>query len=362
MNRCLLFSGLASVIILSACSSMDAKAPLGGFDYTKEKEGKTLVVPEHLKKPEKSTGYEVIEIPKGAAVGESMDIRSPSLVLPVAISSRVELGTNKAIVWFDQAIDDQELYITIKDALEKYLSNNGVALTALNEDEKLYESGWFRQEEFDGFWFFEKVSETTKSKYRFKFDVKPHGRSVSLTVNLTDFIQENESGTTNTVKGIDKQRFEMSVLNQVIEQVGYGYQKYYRDKRKERADQKLVSLSENNKAESSLLVEMTEDQLWDNINRFFVGHGFTVTDLDDSKKIYYVDYEKPSRSFWQFLWGDDVPVVDIESGDYHFRLREINDVQTYVTIYDKDGIALDSKTMENIYPVLEEGLSFRELL
>lgn len=362
MSRCLLLSSLASVMILSACSSNDAKAPLGGFDYAQEKEGKALVVPENLKMPAQSSDYEVKKIPEGAAVGKNMDIRSPSLVLPVAISSRVELGSNKAIVWFDQAIDEQDLLTTVKSALEKYLANNGVELILLDDEQKLYESSWFKQEEFDGFWFFEKVSQTTKSKYNFKFDVKPHGRSVALSVSLIDFIQENEQGTTNAVKGIDKQRYEMSVLNQVIEQVGYDYQKYYRDKRKERADQKLVTLSENAKAESSLLVEMTEDQLWDNINRFFATHGFTVTDLDDSKKIYYVNYEKPSRSFWQFIWGKRVPVVEIASGDYQFRLREVNETQTYVTIYDKDGVALDNDTMQNIYPVLEHGLSFRELL
>lgn len=362
MSRLLMFPSLASVIVLSACSSMDAKAPLGGFDYAKEKEGKTLVVPKHLTTPAKSSEYEVIQIPQGAAVGENMDIRSPSLVLPVAISSRVELGSNAAVVWFDQAIDEQDLFTTVKTALEKYLANNGAELTLINDEQKLYESSWLHQEELDGFWFFEKVSQITKSKYNFKFDVKPHGRSVALHVKLTQFLQENEEGTTKSIKGIDKQRFEMTVLNQVIEQVGYGYQQYYREKRKERADQKLVTLSENYKAESSLLVEMTEDQLWDNINRFFIGHGFTVTDLDDSKKIYYVDYEKPSRSFWQFIWGEEVPVIDIESGDYQFRLRELNDIQTLVTIYDKNGEALDSKTMEKIYPVLEKGLSFRELL
>lgn len=360
MNRCLFFSGLVS-LFLTACSSTDASSPLGGFEYEKEKEGRGLVVPENLLKPETSDEYQITVEPVGE-VGKDMDIRSPSLVLPVATSSRVEIGSSQAIVWFDQLVDEKDLYGTVKAALEKYVSSQQSTLTPVSGNDKKYQSSWIYDKEYAGLWGFESLKKVTGTKFNYTFDVKPHGRSVSLLVELNEFKQTTDEGTINKVTNVDKQRLEMAMLNQIIEEVGYDYQKYYREKRKERADKKLVRLSENSKDEASLLVDMTQDQLWDNINRFFVKHGFTVTDLNDSKKLYYVEYEKPSRSFWQFIWAEDVPVVDIDSGDYQFRLREVNDIQTMLTIYDNEGKALDIETMQRIFPVLEPGLSFRDLL
>ncbi len=50
-----------------------------------------------------------------------MDIRAPSLVIPMAASSRIEGNEGKAQVWFDQVIDDQVLLDFIRDAVKSQL-------------------------------------------------------------------------------------------------------------------------------------------------------------------------------------------------------------------------------------------------
>ena len=89
-------------------------------------------------------------------------------------------------------------------------------------------------------------------------------------------------------------------------------------------------------AENAFAVEMSLDNLWDNMPIFFEKHGFTITDLNENDKIYYVDFVKPSMSIWDSIWGDDRPVIEIEDAKYQFVLAPIDDdnLRTSVTIYD----------------------------
>ena len=59
------------------------------------------------------------------------------------------------------------------------------------------------------------------------------------------------------------------------------------------------------------------------------------------------------------MWGDDVPVIDVDEAKYQFVLAD-QEGKTSVTIYDVDGNVLPAETLERIFPVMEAGLSFRD--
>ena len=105
------------------------------------------------------------------------------------------------------------------------------------------------------------------------------------------------------------------------------------------------------------------EDLWGNMPLFFEKHGFTITDLNEDKKIYYVEFVKPETSVWDSIWGDDVPVIDVSDAHYQFVLAPLDDVnqKTSVTIYNSDGEPLTLKSLERIFPVMEKGLSFRDV-
>ena len=92
---------------------------------------------------------------------------------------------------------------------------------------------------------------------------------------------------------------------------------------------------------------------------FFTDYGFEITDLNESKKIYFVDFAKPENSLWSVIWGDDVPVIDLDQAKYQFVLND-EQGKTSVTIYDADGNPLPVEVLERIFPVMERGLSFRD--
>lgn len=371
MSRQLFYFSVLS-LTLSACSSVDSKRAQGDFDYASKVEPNEIVVPESLDKPKKTNEFFINDkISYKGPVGDKVDIRAPSLVLPLAASSRVETGSGEALIWFDKVLEDKDLLAFIKKALTDQLNSDNVTFTdasaAVDADETIseiliVESDWFHDEVETG-WLFTEIESSTSLRFRYQLNAKSHGRSVSLAVSLIDYMKTDSEGGSKSIDPIDKQRAEMAMLNEIVAQVDYNYRLQQRENRLMRANQKLVTLGENSKNEASYLVEMNLDNLWSNMPIFFEKHGFTITDLDESKKVYFVDFVKPDVSLWDSIWGDDEPVIEIPDAKYQFVLESLDDnnEKTVVSLYSSDGKPLPLSTLENIFPVVEKGLSFRNL-
>ena len=94
--------------------------------------------------------------------------------------------------------------------------------------------------------------------------------------------------------------------------------------------------------------------------KFELSSGNSITDLNESTKIYYVDYVKPEASFWASIWGESLPVVELPNGKYQFQVEKMA-AKSAVTLYDSEGNALPEETLEKIFDVMEAGLSFKDV-
>jgi len=357
MSRKLFYFSLLSLTV-SACSGVNNKQAMGGFEYANKREAKSLAIPEGLNKPAQHKEYYVNnDINQDGPVGDSVDIRAPSLVLPIATSSRVEQDSSAAKIWFDQVLEDKDLQLFIYQSVEKQLNSDGVNLNVVDAEKKLFESEWFHNTTESG-WLFKDEKISDSMRFQFGFETKPHGRSVALIVDLVEYKSIDGNASMNV---IDKKRAEMAMLNQIISQVDYQYRLQQRENRLMRANQELVSIGENPESEPAYIVEMELEPLWENMPIFFEDYGFNITDLNESKKIYYVDFVKPDSSFWDRIWGDAAPVVDVKESSYQFVLAKMEE-RTAVTIYDADGNVLSHDILQKIMPVMEPGLSFRNVL
>lgn len=372
MNRQLFYFSVIT-FTLSACSSVDNKRAQGDFDYAKKQEAKPFVVPENLDKPAVQKEFIISnKINHQGPVGKNMDIRAPSLVLPVAASSRVITESNESIIWFDKVLEEKDLLVFIKDSLIGQLESDGVdynqvSVTQPDQDKtkgvnETYESQWYHHEVETG-WLFKELELSTSMRFRYEIYLKPHGRSVSLKVSLIDFMKTDKVGGSKTIDPIDQQRAEMAMLNEIVAQVDYNYRLAQRENRLMRANQKLVSIGENKASEPAYIVEMNLENLWDNMPVFFEKHGFTISDLNETNKIYYVDFVKPEMSIWDSIWGDKQPVIDVNNAKYQFVLAPLDDKnqKTSVSVYNAEGVPLSVEVLERIFPVIEKGLSFRNL-
>jgi outer membrane protein assembly factor BamC len=369
MNRQLLYLSVLS-LTLSACSSVDNKRAQGDFDYAEKQESKEFVVPDNLDKPASKQDFIITNnINHEGPIGENVDIRAPSLVLPIAASSRTISESGDSIIWFDKVLEEKDLLIFIRDAVISQLMSDDVtfanAVLDLPKDVRgkaeALESQWYHSEVETG-WLFTDIEISTSMRFRYELYLKPHGRSVSLRVTLIDFMKTDKDGGRKSIDPIDKQRAEMAMLNEIVSEVDYKYRLALRENRLMRANQKLVTIGENKESETAYVVEMGLDNLWDNMPIFFEKHGFTITDLNETNKIYYVDFAKPDISIWDSIWGDERPVIEVSDAKYQFMLAPLDDKnqKTSVSIYNADGEPLTLEILERIFPVMESGLSFRD--
>ncbi len=359
MNRRIFYFSLLSLAV-TGCGNINNKSAMGGFEYAKEKEAKNLSIPEGLNKPKENAKFFISDdINHQGPIGQNVDVRAPSLVLPVASASRVVQGTTTSKIWFDQVIEEIDLKDFLIEALREQLVSDDVELNPIGQNDMTFESDWYHKEKISGYWLLESVESTESKRYSYSFEAKPHGRSVALSVKLIDYMRTDEKGASKTIDLIDKQRAEMAMLNEIVAQVDFKYRLKQRENRLMRANQKFVTLGENAVAEPAYIAEIELEMLWSNMPLFFADYGFEITDLNESKKIYFVDFVKPDNSLWAVIWGDDLPVIDVDEAQYQFVLAD-KEGKTSVTIYDGEGNVLPVETLERIFPVMEAGLSFKD--
>ncbi len=374
MSRQLFYFSMLS-LTLTACSSVDSKRAQGDFDYATKQESKAFIVPQDLDMPAKQQEFVIPkEINHQGSIGSKVDVRAPSLVLPIAASSRVVADSHEAIIWFDKVLEGEDLLAFVQNALINQLTADNVNYEFVKSSSQndpaskkqsiteTYESDWYHNEVESG-WLFTDIESSTSLRFRYDLFAKSHGRSVSLKVSLIDFLKTDSDGGSKTIEPIDKQRVEMNMLNEIVAQVDYNYRKQQRENRLMRANQKLVTIGENKEKEPAYIVEMEPENLWDNMPIFFEKHGFTINDLNETNKIYYVSFTKPEISLWDTIWGDEPPVIEVSDAKYQFVLASIegSSEKTSVTVYDADGEPLPIETLEQVFPVVEKGLSFREI-
>jgi outer membrane protein assembly factor BamC len=352
-----LYLSLLSLLVVS-CSSVDKKKAEGDFDYATTPEAKPLLIPENLQQPKQNQTYVISnKINHTGPVGKAVDVRAPSLVLPVAAGSTVVTGSEEAIVWFDQSLDDSDLFEFILLSLQEQLMTDGVALNKI--DPLTFESAWYHNEVESG-WLFTSLERSESMRFKYEFVKKPHGRSVSLKVTIIDYMKSDNEGDDKQMNQIDKKRTEMAMVNDIIGQVDLNYQKEQRKIRLEMATKQMVSIGENIATEPAYIIELPIDYVWSNLPVFFEKHGFVITDLNENDNIYYVDFNQPGISVWDVIWGDSPPALDILDAKYQFVLSE-KEKKTVLTIYNAGGDVIPVETLERVFPVMSEGLSFRDV-
>ncbi|QBY05618.1 outer membrane protein assembly factor BamC [Thalassotalea sp. HSM 43] len=359
MDRRVIYLSLLG-LALSACSNVETrKEAKGDFDYVNFKPEAELKVPDGMTPPAKKQLFAVPELKNtDGAVGQAVDIRAPAQVLPLASGSRIDEFDKTAAIWFDKVDDNRELRDQIVKAIKDYLQTEDVALTVEDESNNLFESDWFHVEDESGYLFWKSVDITESWRFKYTLVTKPHGRSVGLNVELVDYMLTNDKGSTKKIDPIEKQRVEMAMLNAVTGQLDYQYRINNRDDRLARANMQIVELGQTNDGEPALIIDYPRDELWSYLPGFFEQYNFIITDIDEDKFVFDVEYTYVEASVWDTVWGDDAPVVDIPDGTYRFKLKD-SDGKTELIITDDQNNNLGDESLKKNFEVLEPALSFR---
>ncbi len=358
--------GVLALSALSACSTVeDKEIASGSFEYVSNQPGQSIAVPSDVDSPDFSSAYQLPEIGSNAprdALGKEVSILSPALVLPLVSGSHVEEGLKGATIWFDQIDDSQPLDATIWNSLIAFLEAQGIGVDEFDKQNGRLVTDWMViDESVDAKWYSWSVSERTVGKrFSFDLDVKPHGRTAALAVDLLDYKEKLTADSEEVTRSKDERRSEVEILNQVIEH--YEYEVRLADAKRIRQIRQglTMELGFDKDGESAYVVDAEYDIAWPRLLLVLRKLGFDVKDYDKSTGLLFAKYNGATSSWWSNLWSDDDGELDLDTVDYRFKIDDLGS-KTSITMLDDENQPFPVNKVSDLFPVFSETMSAEDL-
>jgi len=361
MKRSLAIVSSMVVIALAGCSSQtDRKTASGSYKYLKTKEEKELIVPSELDAPAFSREFALPELGENAdpsLVGKQLVVQSPALVLPLVTGSHIEEGKSTATIWFDQVDDSQPLSQAIWNSLLSFLDEQGIGVDHFDPDKKVLKTDWMIiTKELDSPWYSWSTTESEIGRrFEFTLDVKPHGRTAALSVDLKDYLESTENNVTASISGIQERREEVAVLNQVIGH--YEYQIQLQESRRiARIRQGIeTEMGFNSDGNPAFVVNAQYDVAWPRLLLVLRKLGFDVKDLDKSNGLLFVSYTGDDSGWWGGLFSNEEELL--EQGDYRLKVARAGEQRTSITFMNDESVPFEANQVSDLHSAFAEVMS-----
>lgn len=326
---------LVLIAAVTACSSpVDRRQANGGDEYTNVLVEPALTIPEGLNTPVYSKEY---DIPKPGSktnatlVGKQLDIRPPLQVLPMAEGTHVEEGSDNIKIVVESIDSDIELKNELFNVIKDYLASKSISILKEDFEKGLIETDWIENQEVidSSFWGSDEIY-TLRQRYEFNIDVRPHGRSGNLMINLLDH-EESFDGEQQDIilTGEDKRRYTIDMLNNAVAYMSIKRNQAIKAKRLRESlgiDMSIVKGTRSDESSdvedlvaSYWLADAPFKRTWDRLRIVLPEMGFEVVDMDSNKGLYYINVTDDS-GFWSSLWNEkELPVKE---GSYRMILKD----------------------------------------
>ncbi|MBR9727244.1 outer membrane protein assembly factor BamC [Shewanella intestini] len=347
------------LLAVTACSTpIERRQVNGNDDYTNVQVSPLLTIPAGLSEPNYSKEY---DIPKVAAqvanspVGKQLDIRPPLQVLPMAEGTHVEEGSDNIKVVIESIDNDVNLKQEIFADVIGYLNKNNINIRNQDTTTGVIETDWIKSTEVmdSSLWGADKEY-ILRQRYKFTVDVKPHGRSGDLKIDLV----EHEESFDEEIQDIlltsdDKRRYTIDMLNNAIAYVSVNREKALREARIKRSLGIKLSLVRPTEEQGAYwLADAKYDNTWDRLRVVLPELGFEIVDMDKSKGLYYVTLDD-SGGFWSSIWGDKD--LNLEKGNYRIMIEEGNEPDnTKILFKHVDDEPIADEAIIEVYDKISE--------
>ncbi|RVU41191.1 outer membrane protein assembly factor BamC [Rheinheimera riviphila] len=331
-----------ATLLLSGCSLWTTPEPTTATEIKKINE---LTIPKGLIAPRKPGQFDIPAAVAAGARGDAVELKAPMQVLAVSTNARVEEDDKEVRVFFERNEFTGDLMPYLTTNLNEFFTQNNIVVTAAGESN--WQTDWISQFEETGWWLWESQELTQQSKFQVLLEPKIHGRTAALRVAM---LQHQYSQAEQPITAIAQRREEVHFLNRMIDHLATVEMEKIRAAKASLPDV-LLTRAVNEKDEAVLLTTQSIDVTWNQLELLFEQVSLTVTDLNRTDYVYYVNFTKPDAGFWGSIWGgEEQPVLPIAEGEYQLHLSK-TDKGTAIKWRDKDGKALDQATVYAIYDV-----------
>lgn len=352
-------SPLILIAAVTACSTPIDRRQANDVDqqYQDLASAPKLVIPEGLNQPTYSKEYDIPEV--GAKVdkmlvGNTLDIRPPLQVLPMAAGTRVEEGDDNIKIMVESIDNDSDLKQEIFDVLKEYFASESVQIRAEDYDAGTFETDWIESSEVveSSFWGSDKVY-LLRQRYKYDVDIRPHGRSGNVTISLIEH-EESYDGEQQEIllSGEDKRRYTIDILNDSISYMSIKRAQAMKAKRLKQSLGIDVDLISEQDEQAYWLADAKFKRTWDRLRIVLPEMGFEIVDMDSNKGLLYINVVDDS-GFWSSLWGEKK--LSLDEGSYRIELKDDSaDDKTQIHLLGADNEPLESEVVIAVYEGFSE--------
>ncbi len=331
-----------ATLLLSGCSMWTSPETTA---VTKTKTINELAIPAGLIAPKKPGQY---DIPAGVVkgeTGEAVELKAPMQVLAVSTNARVEEDDKEVRVFFERNEFTGELLPYLKSNLMNFFAEQNIKVNEAGEGN--WHTDWVSQYEETGWWLWKSQELTQQNKFQILLEPRIHGRTVGVRVVM---LQHQYAEESQPITAIAQRREEVHFLNRLVDHLATVEMAQIRALKAKLPDV-LLTKAVNEKNEAVLLTTQPIDVTWNQLELLFEQVSLTVTDLNQTEYVYYVNFTKPESGFWGSIWGgEEQPVLPIAEGEYQLHLSK-TDKGTAIKWRDKDGTPLSQEQVYAIYDV-----------
>ncbi|MCE9684643.1 outer membrane protein assembly factor BamC [Shewanella sp. AS16] len=353
---------LMLIAAVAACSSpLDRRQVNDNDAYVHTATSPELVIPAGLHKPSYNQEYKIPAIgPKAdpLLVGKRLDVRPPLQVLPMAEGTHVEEGSDNIKIVVESIDNKVDLKQEIFSTLKGFMTKQGIGSRSENYEQGSIETDWIESQEVieSNMWSADKVY-LLRQRYRFNVEVRPHGRTGNVTINLIEH-EEHYNGVEQDIllSGEDKRRYTVDMLNSAVSYMSIKREKAIKAARLQQSLGIEVSLVEPQAGEDEQagqaywLAAAPYKQVWDRLRIVLPEMGFEIADMDSNKGLYFLSFNDNS-GFWSSLWGDDK--LPLKEGNYRILLEDGDaSEQTKIVLRDAEDEPLSNEVVAGVYQAL----------
>jgi len=352
-------------LALTGCASKDEREiASGSFKYIEAAQYTSIEIPDDLQNPVFSNRYALPDLKtesQNSLYGTRLKVSSPRLVLPLVTGSHVEEGSEDSKVLFDQINDDEPLSQTIWNTVLTYLEKQSIGVDSFDKDKNVLYTDWvIITEDEEKSWFdFNDVVSKDARKFMFSLNVAPHGRSASLTTELTEYVDNTGSSALNSLDAITKRSESTNFLNKVIAEYDFGIRLKQSQRIAEIRQGFKTDLGFDSDGEPALVVDAIYENTWPRLLLVLRKMGFDVKDLDQSTGIMFVQYNGQEGSWWDGLFSSGKR-LDLEQSEYRLQVESLG-AKTAVTFLNTDNKPFAVDKVTKIYIPFSEYMGTEDL-
>lgn len=364
MKKSLIVTAISACLVAGCASKVERRIASGTTDYATLPKITTTEVPAELHQPAVAPDYVIpdVKADSSAIYGRNLPVVSPSLVLPLARGTYITEDLTDTSVIFDKLDTDLSVEELVLLQIDGHLKRAGIAYSKPEQDKLRYVTDWIvTYEDADTSWYdFTSASTEVGRRFELLINTATHGRSATLTVNLTDLVIADGADMSQSIDPFIKRDFEAEMINAVIQQ--FASQQILDDEQRIAQIRSGINsqLGFDDNGDSAIIINAQYDITWPKFQLVLRKLGFDVKDLDKSTGLLFVKYQGLDESWVKNLFGSSNELT-IPKTDYRILIKKLTDDKSSVTFMDDQSKALTPLLVSDLYPAFAEVLSQNEL-